>query len=307
MAIENKIMPAHFNSGIMTWVPSIESTVPHSNDSNDWIGITPWHITSSTDEKLIDKQTVPIILVACDNKYFKYFPKLFLSIVRLANKNLRKIAIHLHIDDPQDSILFFLKRIIDNEIRCLENIYFSMSVSNLRHKDPSIFTCLRFLCLPDVLSRGYRYNFVFDIDDILGEDFFIKMEQVKDYDCALHMHNFDKNFKQFCGEPWSINASQIYIKSSPKMLDFAQNIKSLIEISYDPKLPTNWTIDQNALGRAYKILARNNENLRVWNIHNQGSFSVMPHTIGGKDALMLQGEVVTIENFEECVISSAKS
>ncbi|MCW8306981.1 glycosyltransferase family 2 protein [Acidiphilium sp. PA] len=297
-SLSKKIMPTHFNAGVLTWLDS--STVDRLavEQAADFAGVSGWHWCTPSDELVAPQLT---IIVGCDSRYFVYFPKLLLSLTEslmsAAPENIT--LLHVHIAEPDRPQLEFLEKWSKYFNHAGSKLYLSYAFGSLKYADAGIFTCLRFLALPEILARYNANTVIIDIDNIISADFFKQIRGLKAADLALRMHNFDDSQRQIAGEPWSINASQMYVAANEIGKLYGKILKNFISVAYDPSLPTNWTIDQNAVGQGFDYCRKKYPELNIIDLAKYESITVMPHNVGGKEALYNLGGAITISNFEE--------
>ena len=96
-----------------------------------------------------------VIVVGCDRRYFQYFPNFLLSAIKAQGKSDAgpRIAVHCHVADPQQDQTDFLEQCMGdlNHPPCM--LQLSCSVPGpAQFNDPSYYTCLRFLALPDIMA-----------------------------------------------------------------------------------------------------------------------------------------------------------
>ncbi len=297
-SLSHKIMPTHFNAGVLTWLDSRSVDALAVEAAVDFVGVDGWHWCAPSDELAPPQLT---IVVGCDSGYFAYFPKLLLSLIKTVMHSAVKnvTLLHIHFAEPDRAQLEFLEKWSKHLNHAGSNLHLSYAFGSLKYADPGIFTCLRFLALPELFSRYNADTIIIDIDDIISADFFEKVDGLRAADLALRMHNFDESQRQIVGEPWSINASQMYVAANEIGKLYSKILKNFISVAYDPSLPTNWTIDQNAVGQAFDYCRKKYSKINVINLVEYGSITVMPHNIGGKEALFNFHGVVNIYNFEE--------
>ncbi|SIQ07048.1 glycosyltransferase family 2 protein [Acidiphilium angustum] len=297
-SLSHKIMPTHFNAGVLTWLDSRSVNALAVEPAVDFVGVDGWRWCAPSDELAPPQLT---IVVGCDSGYFAYFPKLLLSLIKTVMHSAVKnvTLLHIHFAEPDRAQLEFLEKWSKRLNHAGSNLHLSYAFGSLKYAEPGIFTCLRFLALPELFSRYNADTIIIDIDDIISADFFEKVDGLRAADLALRMHNFDESQRQIAGEPWSINASQMYVAANEIGKLYSKILKNFISVAYDPSLPTNWTIDQNAVGQAFDYCRKKYSKINVINLVEYGSITVMPHNIGGKEALFNFHGAVTIYNFEE--------
>jgi hypothetical protein len=301
-ALRDGISPIHYNCGIMTWLPEdqtldfLETEVPDQFEIDQW----SWHNPNLAEEK-----PDLVILVGCDTNYFRYFPKLLLSLI-LAIRGVTKplnVVIHISIAEASSAQIRFLEESAVWLNDHVPQLSLSFAAGELPSRDPGLYTCIRFLALPKLLQTYDSNVVILDIDSAAPLDFFSRLDKLSGHDFALRQHNFEHGI-QVRGEPWSINASEMFISNSSWGRKFARFMRNFIQKAFDPSLSTTWTIDQSALGLAYDRIVSINPSTKIYNLANHEPITVMPHLVGGKEALLALNGVVTIDNFFDLAASA---
>ncbi len=139
-----------------------------------------------------------------------------------------------------------------------------------------------------------------DIDTALEPAFFTLLPKLLDAEFGLRMYSFDPaTNRQIAGEPWSIGAHPSWVANTETGRRFGRFLRDYIATAYDPKAPTNWTIDQCAIARGYDLLIRD-RGLRVLNFAFSGRLATLAQEHPSKAAFRA-ARGVDAANFAECV------
>jgi len=294
-AIARGIAPYHFNCGVLVWLP-LKTAEALDADFVDGapqvVGDVAWNLPSVARD-----WPELVISVGCDRGYFRYFPKLLLSIRRAheASGSQSRFLVHCHVADASDEQIRFFSEIGALIETSYPHMRLVFSHGAPAHRERSYYTCLRFLTLPTLLQTYDCGVLVLDIDCILHEDFFANIRQSFEYKFGMRKYNFDDEDHQMGGEPWSITAYPLYISNTLIGRRLASFIVRYIEAAYDPGLVTNWTIDQSALGQAHRMIAQADPEKSILNLARSKPLVRFPHEFGSKDAFLVSGGITTLE------------
>ncbi len=298
IAIRDRLTPYHFNCGLLVWLTLAESQRLLTNPKPpSRISTEAW--TQSFDEPPSPRADT-VIVVGCDQHYFRFFPKFLLSVLRAHSigGGGTPVALHCHVADPEPRQMTFLKEIRDELAQKGKPVRVSFGFSQSTFREASYYTCLRFLALPDVLDFYRCGALVMDIDSELEPAFFTRREEIAKFDAGLRMYSFDpKTRRQVGAEPWSIGAHPTYVSATPAGRRFADFLSAYIRAAYDPSLVTNWTIDQCAIARGYDLIFRPTPERTVLNFAHFEAISRLPP--GSKEAFLMEGGLIDLNNFPD--------
>lgn len=255
---EAGLIPYHFNCGTMIWLdrPASLRVLAHGSSVDARIGTADWvwHFGDAP-----TRRPRCVVLVGCDSKFFDlYFPQFLFSLLS-AGGDPGAIGVHCHVAGPTPAQLAFLER-------AAMMFPVSFSTSGDGPSERAYYTCLRFMALPEVLSRYGCGVLVTDIDAAIEPALFAALPTIIDADFGFRMYSFDpKTNRQIAGEPWSIGAHPTYVSATATGARLARFLRDYICTAYDPAALTNWTIDQCAIGRGYDLLIRDRTELTVLN------------------------------------------
>ncbi len=298
LAIRHCQTPYHFNCGTLVWLTYAESlSLLTEPEPTRQISTETWDLNFGESPP---PQAETVIVVGCDRRYFTFFPKFLLSVLRAhsVSGGATPTALHCHLADPEPDQIAFLKD-IQHELSLRERpIRLSFGLSQSPFREASYYTCLRFLTLPAVLNFYGCGALVMDIDSELEPAFFERREAIAKYDAGLRMYSFDPNTRRQVGaEPWSIGAHPTYVSATPPGRKFAAFLGAYIRAAYDPSLVTNWTIDQCAIARGYDLIFRPMAEQSVLNFAQFEAISRLPS--GSKAEFLMEGGLTDLNNFRE--------
>lgn len=300
-AIEQQIIPYHFDCGAMVWLKRSEvEALLSPGDPPGLMSTAGWRYTVMP--RPLGREPKLVFVLGVDQRYFVFFPKFLLSVVQsmLACECRHPAAVHVHVADPLPQQVAFLDAVAVSVPQAVPDLSVSFSTGPAAFKDPSYYTCLRYLVMPEVLARYPCGAMALDVDSLLAREFFDRLPEITSFDFALRMYNFSpQTGEQSGGEPWSIGAHPTYVANTPLGRDFARLMRNYVSAAYDPALPTNWTVDQCALAQAYHLLVRGRPDCRVLNIAHYPQVYHLPHEFGGKQGLLDFGGPVTMANFHQ--------
>ncbi len=292
------VTPYHFDCGIMTWLTQSEAekllvmgTLP-----------APALPTSNFvfDEESISRGAEIVFVIGCDAGYFRFVPTFLASVLRSRQMSgsRARVAVHCHIANPQDHQLAFLRELAAWLRRKAPELTVGFSFNDATYKERAYYTCLRFLVLPEVLRRYGCGAIAVDVDSAITPEFFRSLELLKSHSFGLRAYTFPPNSrKQHNGEPWAIGAHPTYVECSDQGLKFASFLQHYVQTAYDPKLLTNWCIDQCAIGRAYDLMIGDDVSIRLLNFAHVPSLYELPDDFGGKEEFITHKGSISTENF----------
>ncbi len=302
IAVREGLSPCHFNAGAVVWLTRGESERlltgppdrPHPPLASEWSD--RFGPSSGTPAELV-------LVVGFDGKYFVFLPKFLLSVLRAyqVGGQGRRVAVHCHLADPQPGQIEFLESVVDWLRAAQPSLTLSFGTSISAHRQPSYYTCLRFLALPAIMDRYRTGVLALDVDCELDPGFFLHLDTMLRHDIGLRMYNFSpQTNRQVAGEPWSIGAQLTYVADNEVGRRFAAFLVAYIAAAYDPDRIVNWTIDQCAIARAYDLILRPSVEgatgaATVLNFAYQLPLARWPDV--GKTAFLNEGGGVTMDNF----------
>jgi len=297
LAIEQSIIPYHFDCGAMVWLKlsEVEVLLQPDHQIRDRLPTSTW-VYRFPDRERDERQPDIALVLGCDRQYFEFYPKFLLSLIEahLASGRRERVALHCHVAAPEPGQVDFL----DDIFGCSDDIVISYSVGSAAFDEASYYTCLRFLVLPAVLARYGCGAMALDIDSIVSSAFFDQLDAIRDADLGLRMYNFTPDGStQVAGEPWSIGAHPTYVSNTELGCRFAGFLRAYVSAAYDPRLATNWTIDQCAIAQAYDLLVSKACRCKLMNNAYHPPVCHLPHEFGSKADLLEAGGRVTINNF----------
>lgn len=297
IAIRDGLVPYHFNCGTLVWLPAAQARAlippPAPKRSGTTVGV-------DLPRRAVDMAVV----VGCDAGYFKFLPNLVFSTVNALVASGESLSVVLYcalvdLEDEQKAYLYALSAELE---RLSLGVYLDFTVDEAKYRDSAWYTCLRYLALPQVLTRYDCPVFSMDIDCELQPSFFTSFSRVKSHAFGFRMYTFDQQGRQDAGEPWSIGAHPTYIGNSDIGRRFAGFLGAYIRAAYDPTLPTNWTIDQCAIAQGYDLLVKPTPGLSVVNFAHEPATYRLPEEFGGK-AAFLEARGVTMETLIDALRS----
>lgn len=294
LAIQNRILPIHYNCGIFTWLAETDSKKLLTGTVPDQLGLSSWTWRFSR-----PAATPPdvCLVFGCDSQYFRYMPKLIFSLIRAcrADRDFGRIELCIGIDQPTPEQLDFLSTVADWLDAHEPQLGLTFTHGRLTSQNPTTYTTIRYLMLPDVTAHYHCPVITADCDGYFPEEFISlwrEMQQTTDY--GFRLYAYDKSGRQHNGEPWSFGAGISYFGNPEILPEIARFLSNYLNTAYDPEYPTNWCVDQCALAQAFtEFVAPYWESLRIKFMDDGTCLMVMPHHVGGKPELLAHGGTVT--------------
>lgn len=300
LSIEEKLTFNTVDCGVYTWLSDQEIKNLSSNQQyHDPFQLQMWQWSYAD---LKDEKPDLSIILGCDFKYFRYFPKFLYSLIKahIHNQYQEKTVISLCLENPSVEQIHFLRDTAEYIHEHIPNFYLTFGYGISPYQDGAYFASIRYLFSPELFDRYPTQTFIVDIDGYAYEDFFEKVKNIKaNYDFGLRIYAFDQHGNQVSGEPWCLGAGILYLGDLEKTRSILQLLKQYVNYAYDPKNPINWCIDQCALVQAFYYYIRPFwDTLKVTDIDHNPPF-LLSHIIGEKDQFYRHGGIIDIDNFIE--------
>lgn len=300
LSIEQKLTFTTGDCGVYTWLSDQEiKNLPHLQQNHDPFQLKMWQWFYADLKE--EKPDISIIL-GCDFKYFMYFPKFLLSLIKAHKENdyQEKTVISLCLDNPSPDQIRFLRETATYIHQHIPAFYLTFGYGLSPYRDGAYFASIRYLFAPEIFQLYPTQTFIVDIDAYAHTDFYSKVNYIREhYDFALRIYAFDQHGNQKSGEPWCLGAGILYLGDLEKTRSILQFLKQYVNYAYDPNNPTNWCIDQCALVQAFDYYIRPFwDRLRITDIDYNPPF-LLAHIIGEKDAFYRHEGVIDIDNFKE--------
>lgn len=300
LAIEENMILDTENCGVYTWLSHQEvHNLPEVEENNDPFQLKMWQ-WSYADLKGANPDLS--IILGCDFKYFKYFPKFIFSLLKahIQNDHQEKTIISICLDNPSIEQIQFLHHITEYIHEHIPNFYLTFGYGICPYQDGAYFASIRYLFAPELFELYPTKTFIVDIDAYAYPDFYSKVKAIKEkYDFGLRTYAFDKHGNQISGEPWHLGAGILYLGDLEKTRSILKFLKQYVNYAYDRKNPINWYIDQCALVQAFYYYIRPFwDTLRIINIDETAPF-LLSQIVGEKDQFYRHGEIIDLDNFIE--------
>ncbi|CAI3957293.1 unnamed protein product [Commensalibacter communis] len=300
LSIEQNIIFTTADCGIYTWLSDEEiNKFPSLQEGNDPFQLKMWQ-WSYADLKGNHPDTS--IILGCDFKYFRYFPKFLFSLLKahVQNNYQEKTVISICLDNPSPEQIRFLRKTAAHIHLYIPNFYLTFGYGLCPYQDGAYFASIRYLFAPELFELYPTQTFIIDIDAFAYPDFYTRLQDIKTkYDFGLRIYAFDQKGNQISGEPWCLGAGILYLGDLEKTKFILQFLKQYVNYAYDPKNPLNWCIDQCALVQAFNYYIKPHWNqLRVTDIDHNPPF-LLSHIIGEKDDFYNYEGIIDIDNFQE--------
>lgn len=300
LSIEQKLIFTTGDSGVYTWLSDREiKNFPKLQQNHDPFQLRMWQWFYAD---LKEERPDISIILGCDFKYFMYFPKFLLSLIKahIHNNYQEKTIISLCLDNPSPEQIHFLRETAKYIHQHIPAFYLPFGYGLSPYRDGAYFASIRYLFAPELFNFYPTQTFIVDIDAYAHKDFYLKIKQIKEnYDFALRIYAFDHQGNQKSGEPWCLGAGILYLGDLEKTQFILQFLKQYVNYAYDPNNPTNWCIDQCALVQAFDYYIKPFwDTLRITDIDSNPPF-LLSHIIGEKDEFYRHEGVIDIDNFKE--------
>lgn len=290
LAIQTHIHPIHYNCGVFSWLSEAECDALSSRAVPDRLGLSGWEWHFSPEEEATASPPALCLVFGCDTGYFRFIPKLVLSLLRACRSTPPAQPIHLCIgvEQPTMEQLTFLTRVSEWLAAHDPHVKLSFTHGSLTHKDGATYTAIRYLMLPEIVARFRCPVITADCDGYFPENFTTLWQQMADTaDYGFRLYAYNHEGQQVMGEPWGFGAGISYFGETDLLPPIAHFLSDYLNTAYDPKNPTNWCVDQCALAAAFRrFVAPRWNDLRLKFMDEGETLMVMPHHVGGKDALL---------------------
>ncbi|KGB20759.1 hypothetical protein [Acetobacter tropicalis] len=290
LAIETKINPIHYNCGVFSWLSEGECNSLSSRAVPDRLGVSDWKWHFSPEENAAAIPPALGLVFGCDSKYFRFIPKLILSLVRACRADPSGGAIHLFIgvEQPTMEQLTFLTTVSEWLATHDPKVKLSFAHGTLTYRDGATYTAIRYLMLPEIVARFRCPLITADCDGYFPADFVALWRQMADSsDYGFRLYAYNHEGKQVMGEPWGFGAGISYFGEPDLLPPIAHFLSDYLNTAYSPQNPTNWCVDQCALAAAFRrFVAPRWNDLRIKFMDEGAPLMVMPHHVGGKEALL---------------------
>lgn len=183
-----------------------------------------------------------VFLIGCDDGYFNRFSSSFLGTLYATNDNL---TVHFHIIGDEQSIRE-QRAVLAREIRKDRKISLEFSFEEKpAHGNKTYFALSRFVIASQIMQHYQSDLVIGDIDAAVIGDLRRVQTHVGDSDVGVDTNNSPDAFRKF---PWnSISGCYLYIRHTPKGLEYAQAISRLMLETFNPSSPKTWWLDQSVL------------------------------------------------------------
>lgn len=300
LSIEQNLIFTTGDCGVYTWLSDEEiQNLPGLQKNHDPFQLKMWQWSYAD---LKDEKPEISIILGCDFKYFRYFPKFLLSLLKahIHNKHQEKTVISICLDNPSPEQIRFLRETANYIHQHIPHFYLTFGYGLSPYQDGAYFASVRYLFAPELFNLYPTQTFIVDIDAFAYEDFYQKVKNLREqYDFALRIFAFDQQGNQVAGEPWCLGAGILYLGDLEKTRSILQLLKQYVNYAYDPKNPLNWCIDQCALVQAFNYYIKPFwDTLRVTDIDYNPPF-LLSHIIGEKDEFYCRDGIIDIDNFKE--------
>ncbi|GBQ85693.1 hypothetical protein [Asaia krungthepensis] len=248
LSMESGLHFVHFNCGAYSWLTgSPRSAEPDPLDLSGWTW--DWHGGEDGEE-----QPDLCVVAGSDKGYFRFVPKLIASLVQGCAEGTRPgmIRLVLGIASPNPDQIAFLQRVALALSAARSPVALSFAHGILAHNDGATFSCIRYLMMPEIVTRFSCPVMTTDMDAMFPADFLPLSEDLRArYDYGFRLYAFDKEGRQFMGEPWGFGAGVSFFGETALLPTLAQGLHDYIRTAYLTANPTNWCIDQCALAAVF--------------------------------------------------------
>ena len=206
-----------------------------------WAPEIKWHGRQSN-VPLDSEVELPILLIVCDDIYFRKYADSFISSTR---KISAVTLIHLHFINPSVESEEFIK--LQRRAGKWSNLNLTTEVYEGLYAN-NYCSVVRYIRLPFLIRYYKRPVIVSDIDATLVHDIDSYASTLASFDVVLRMKKF--NVRSF---PWQvIQAGMTYVRNSQSGIKFATFVAKYIAGVFDPFADQDFFfLDQNALYYAY--------------------------------------------------------
>lgn len=199
-----------------------------------------------------------VLVLSCDGEYLNKFGKgLAESLVEIHFDSV----LHLHLINVTHDQLVEASNLLNKKSIRFNLSFESFDVKQFGHplNVKSVYTCGRFIHLPELLEAYNRPILITEFDAKFCSDLTKYVQQIESSDIALSLYN---NYNHL---PWNrVWAGSVFVKNNSIGMDFAKRLSSFChkhidEFNGDGKL---WHLDQNALYGAYEYVNNNYSTLK---------------------------------------------
>ena len=279
---DSGIKAIRYNSGVYTWLPEAAAYNLHDQQVTDQLGIAGWSWHSSVAPDRSEADTPDACLVfGCDNTYFRFVPKLVMSLMRAcqAHPEHGRFRLCLGVDRPTDEQLILMRDLVSFFSEKDRGMDVSFTHGQLSYANEATYPCIRYLMLPHIVSQWHCPVLIANCDGYFPEDFPVLWQELtsgSDYGFLLNAYNHEG--KQINGEPWSFGTGLSYFGETELLPQIGRYLHNYVQRTYSPENPTNWCIDQCALAQAYaRFVAPRWNDLRIRFIEEGAPLLVVPH------------------------------
>ncbi|MDI2112633.1 tetratricopeptide repeat protein [Commensalibacter nepenthis] len=300
LSIKQNIIFTTGDCGVYTWLSDEEiQNLPQLQKDQDPFQLKMWQWFYAD---LKENHPDISIILGCDFKYFRYFPKFLFSLIKahIQNNYQEKTVISICLDNPSPEQIKFLRKTAEYIHLHIPYFYLTFGYGLCPYQDGAYFASVRYLFAPELFTLYPTQTFIVDIDAFAYSDFYSRLKNIKNkYDFGLRIYAFDHYGNQISGEPWCLGAGILYLGDLEKTKAILQFLKQYVNYAYDPKNPLNWCIDQCALVQAFDYYIKPFWNtLSVTDIDHNPPF-LLSHIIGEKDDFYNHEGVIDLDNFHE--------
>ncbi|GBR51342.1 hypothetical protein GCM10007872_10710 [Gluconobacter sphaericus NBRC 12467] len=302
LSIRTGLMPIHYNCGVLSWLggparEGMEQPVP------DRLGMGEWHWEASVVPGDVPGDQLPALCLVfgCDAGYFRFLPKLLLSLLKLCARRPDpsfRIRLCLGIDTPAPEQLAFMRELINAVSQKDFGLDVTLAHGRLTWRDAATYTAIRYLMLPEVVRRYACPVITADCDGYFPDDFLTLFDELRaTADYGFRLYAYDHEGRQTFGEPWGFGAGISWFGEADRLPEIAAFLHDYLQVAYDPANPTNWCIDQCALVQSFRrFVAPRWSDLRIRFMDEGTPLMVMPHHVGGKDELLRRDGSVSMQD-----------
>ncbi len=307
---DSGIKAIDYNCGVYTWLPEAAAYNLHEQQVTDQLGIAGWNWHSSVAPDRTEADAPDACLVfGCDSAYFRFVPKLVMSLMRAcqAQPEHGRFRLCLGVDRPTDEQLTLMQDLVAFFSEKDRGMDVSFTHGQLNHANEATYTCIRYLMLPHIVGQWHCPVLTADCDGYFPQDFPALWQELtsgSDYGFRLYAYNHEG--KQIAGEPWGFGAGLSYFGETELLPQIGRYLHNYVQRTYSPENPTNWCIDQCALAQAYaRFVAPRWNDLRIRFMDEGTPLMVMPHHVGGKDALLEHDGAVSEQDLRQFMQDNA--
>lgn len=245
-----------------------------------------------------------LIIIGCDQNYFKFFPKFLFTLIQAHQRNhyQDKTVVAIAIDNSTAEQIQFLQNIVSFIHKHIPNLLITYGYGSSPYKNGAYFASIRFLFADMLYQRYPTQTFILDIDVQVPEDFFtVKLPHLTNYDFGLRLFAFDQDGNQLAGAPWCIGAGIMYLNNIKIATELLSFISTYLQYAYDPTNHTNWCIDQCALAQAFEQFIRPHWNkLKIRGV-DQDQIFILANDFKTKNDFYHHDPFITNHNLEESI------